>query len=255
MKLKVLGSSSDGNGYILEGDNEALLLEAGVSFRKTRRLVNLDKVVGLLVTHRHGDHAKHIKDYVACGIPCVAPQSVWDAKRLYSANTYSCPSYYEPFQLGGFTIRTIHANHDVPTVGYIISHEELGNLLFLTDSRDMTDEEGQPIVINGLNHVMIECNYSFMHLEEAIREGRTKLFQKERIMNTHMEVETCINSIRSCGLENVSEIVLLHLSSNNAKEDYCKGEVVRATGRDVYVAKEGIEIELINENRNGNAAC
>lgn len=245
MKLKVLGSSSDGNGYILEGENDALFIEAGISFRTARQMVDLDKVRGLIVTHRHGDHAKYIKDYVACGFPCVAPADVWYSSHAYAKNSFISPLPYGKFSLGAFEFITIPAQHDVFTTGYIIRHPELGQMLFLTDSKDMADEDGNPIIINGLNHIMIECNYSFQHLEEAIREGRTKLFQKERIMRTHMEVDTCINALLKNDLSTVSEVVLLHLSSNNSKEEFCRERVVKAIGKEVFVAKRGVEIELI----------
>jgi len=239
MKLKVLGSASDGNGYILEGEKDALFIEAGISFRKARQSVDLDKVRGLIVTHRHGDHSKYIKDYASCGFPCVAPSDVWAAKNLYTVNSFDTPPVFKKFTLGNFNIMAIPAQHDVPTVGYIISHEELGNLLFLTDSETLTT------TINGLHHVMIECNYSFKHLEEAIREGRTQPFQKERIVRTHMEVGTCISELQKMDLSTVSEVILLHLSSNNAKEEFCREKVIKAIGKEVHVARPGLELELI----------
>lgn len=53
--LKITGSSSLGNGYILECNNEILLIEAGTSFKKkTLPAINWEggKVVGCLVSHR-----------------------------------------------------------------------------------------------------------------------------------------------------------------------------------------------------------
>ena len=41
MKLKILGSSSEGNCYILENDKEALILEAGVSFGKVKKALDI----------------------------------------------------------------------------------------------------------------------------------------------------------------------------------------------------------------------
>ena len=35
MKLTVIGSRSDGNAYVLQNADEALLLEAGLPFKKT----------------------------------------------------------------------------------------------------------------------------------------------------------------------------------------------------------------------------
>ena len=49
MVLRVLGSSSSGNAYILENVGEALLIEAGVNFKKVVAALegNISKVVGL----------------------------------------------------------------------------------------------------------------------------------------------------------------------------------------------------------------
>lgn len=62
MELKVLGSSSSGNCYIIDNGKEALILEAGVRFQEVKKALgyNLRKVVGCLITHRHQDHAKYI---------------------------------------------------------------------------------------------------------------------------------------------------------------------------------------------------
>ena len=43
MELKILGSSSKGNGYVLEAKNEALIIEAGV------KLLEAKKAIGALL--------------------------------------------------------------------------------------------------------------------------------------------------------------------------------------------------------------
>ena len=62
MKLNVIGSRSDGNAYVLQNAGEALLLEAGLPFKKTLEVINyeLGNVVGCLVSHEHQDHANHV---------------------------------------------------------------------------------------------------------------------------------------------------------------------------------------------------
>lgn len=79
MKLKVLGSSSAGNCYVLDNGNEALILEAGVAFAKVKKALgfNLRKVAGCLITHQHNDHAKYIRNVVECGITTLALPEVW----------------------------------------------------------------------------------------------------------------------------------------------------------------------------------
>lgn len=55
-KLKCLGSNSNGNGYILENENEALLIECGCRLMDCKKAMNFktSKIVGALVSHEHG---------------------------------------------------------------------------------------------------------------------------------------------------------------------------------------------------------
>lgn len=55
MKLKVLGSGSSGNCYILENDTEALIIEAGVPFMEVKKALdfNISKIQGVVISHEH----------------------------------------------------------------------------------------------------------------------------------------------------------------------------------------------------------
>ena len=57
MVLKVLKSGSSGNGYILECEKEALILDMGVKFIEYERALNFNitKIKGGLLTHSHLD--------------------------------------------------------------------------------------------------------------------------------------------------------------------------------------------------------
>lgn len=56
MLLKILGSGSSGNGYILETDSEVLLLEAGIPVKEMKKAIgwNVMKICGCLISHEHG---------------------------------------------------------------------------------------------------------------------------------------------------------------------------------------------------------
>ena len=58
MVLRVLGSSSAGNCYILDNGKEALVLECGVSLSKVKESVGYDisRIAGAFVSHEHNDH-------------------------------------------------------------------------------------------------------------------------------------------------------------------------------------------------------
>jgi len=81
--LVVLGSGSQGNAFALVHDGAMLLLDAGFSLREIDRRLNaagLDPsaLVGVAVTHEHGDHAigatKLAKRH---GVPLLASMGTW----------------------------------------------------------------------------------------------------------------------------------------------------------------------------------
>lgn len=239
MVLKVLGSSSQGNCYILENKNEALIIEAGVRFIEVKKALgfNIRKVSGCLITHQHNDHAKYIKTMVESGFPTLALEEVWTAKGVTGSRAY-CIERGKGYRFGRFKVLPFDACHDVPCVGYLIDHPETGRIMFLTDSC-MCE-----YVFPGLNQVMIECNYSDAKLVEAINAGRTLPSQRERLMTSHMELNTCKGFLCANDLTNVANIVLLHLSDNNSDEKNFVSEIERQTGKVVYAAHTGLEIEL-----------
>ena len=69
MILKVIGSGSKGNCYILENKTEVLILECGVHFDEVKEAMNYDlqKVCGILITHEHKDHCKGVPDALVNG--------------------------------------------------------------------------------------------------------------------------------------------------------------------------------------------
>lgn len=239
MVLKVLGSSSSGNCYILENKQEALIIEAGVKFIDVKKALDFDirKVVGCLITHQHNDHAKYIKNMVDSGFLTLALPEVWTAKGVSDSRAL-CIESGKGYRFGGFKVLPFTACHDVPCVGYLIEHKETGRIMFLTDSC-MCE-----YVFPGLNHVMIECNYSDEKLIEAINAGRTLPSQRDRLMTSHMELDMCKEFLRANDLSKVSNIILLHLSDNNSDEGRFVKEIERLTGKMVYAARAGLEIEL-----------
>lgn len=239
MKLKVLGSSSAGNCYVLDNGNEALILEAGVAFAKVKKALgfNLRKVAGCLITHQHKDHAKYIRNVVECGITTLALPEVWTAKQIESSRAVAVQPY-KGYKLGRFKVLPFPACHDVPCVGYHIIHPDCGRMLFLTDSCDCLQ------IFPQLNHLLIECNYSTFNLLEAVNKGYTLKSQIERLPNSHMELDTCKRVIREHDLTDVQEIVLLHLSAHNSDREHFISEIERHTGKVVYAASPGLTIDI-----------
>lgn len=240
MELRVLGSSSKGNCYILQNENEALILEAGVRFAEVKRALgfNIRKVVGCLITHQHNDHAHYIKQMAENGFYTLALPEVFEAKALKGSRCVPI-KVDRGYKLGRFKVIPFPACHDVPCVGYFVEHPEMGRMMFLTDSCDCLRQ------FPGLNHVLIECNYSTPKLYEAVKDGRTLKTQIERLPNSHMELQTCKAVLQDMDLSDVVNVVLIHLSDNNSDRPYFISEIERLTGKIVNAAYPGLNIELI----------
>ena len=61
MKIASIASGSNGNCYYLEDDNDAILVDAGISAKQiVQRMANLGlsmyKVRGVCISHEHTDH-------------------------------------------------------------------------------------------------------------------------------------------------------------------------------------------------------
>jgi phosphoribosyl 1,2-cyclic phosphodiesterase len=239
MKLKVLGSNSHGNCYILETDTEALIIEAGIRFIDVKKALNfqLRKVVGCLISHVHGDHAKYANNMIEHGIYTLALPEVFTAKRINGNKAISVEAG-KGYMLGNFKVLPFPACHDVACVGFLIEHPESGRIMFLTDSCSCD------YVFPGLNHILIEANYYDKKLIENIAKGHTYSGKRERLLETHMELSTCCEFLRNNDLSGVMNIVLLHLSNDNSDEPFFVSEIQKLTGKTVYAAKPGLTVEM-----------
>lgn len=238
MMLKVLGSSSKGNCYILENESEALILEAGIKFQDVKKALNwnIAKVKGCLVTHRHGDHSKYIKDLAGC-FYTLALQDVFEFRGV-TGNKLVPITPGSRYKCGNFKIIPFEVHHDVPCVGYLIDHPDMGTLMFLTDSYECDYR------FADLQHILIECNYSDKYLVEAINEGRTFARQRDRLLKSHLSLPGCLEFLNTSDLSKVKEIVLIHLSSENSNADEFVKAVEDDARKPTYVAYPGAEIDI-----------
>lgn len=221
MKLTVLGSGSAGNCYLLHNEKECLVLEAGVSFMEVKKALDFDigKIAGAVVSHEHGDHAKYIGEYAKAGISYLAP--------------YGGDGYARSADFGKFHVKSFEVEHDVPCYGFLICHEEIGRLLFVTDTMYIR------YCFKRLNHILIECNYGKNLISEKYSRS-----MKERIWMSHMEFGTCKDFIRANNNDALKTVCLLHLSDSNSNERMFQAGINEIVECPVYVASKGLEIEL-----------
>ena len=220
MKFKSLASSSSGNAYLVSDSDTKILLECGVSHKKLQKLAGfqLTEFQGVLVTHEHKDHAKAAVELISRGMPVYMSQGTAEALETDAANLIED---MEQFNIGSFDIVPFATFHDAKEpLGFLIKSRVDGDVLaFATDTVNLRYK------FPGLNILAIEANY-----DKNILERCEKMPEKVRyrITNSHMEIDTLCDYLRSLDLSQCREIHLLHLSDATSHEGHFINKVARA---------------------------
>ena len=245
MRLKIINSNSAGNAYILENDQEALLIECGVRFDKIKQALNfnLKKVTGCIVTHEHKDHCIAVNEVLAAGIEVYSSKGTHQTMGTLDHHRAIQALPGVAFRVGSFRVVGFDVKHDcVEPFGYLINHAETGNVLFLTDSYYCE------YIFQDLNNIIIEANYCQKILDERMANGVNPSFLRDRVITSHMSLKTCKETLQSYNLRDVNNIVLIHLSDGNSDAKRFKQEVEEQTGKLVWVAEKGMVIENFNKS-------
>ena len=239
MKLSILGSSSSANCYVLHNDKEALIIEAGVAIKNVKKALdfNVSKIVGCFVTHEHGDHSKYVEQYLKASIDVMSSKGTIDNIVIKGNRKPLAIEKYKILQYGDFRVFAFDTQHDCQEpIGFLINHEEIGTLLFATDTYYLKH------TFSNLNNIMIECNYSNSILDENLKNGTVNYVRKKRVKQSHMSLETLKDIMQVNDLKHVNNIILLHLSKENGDGNLFKDEIEKLTGCKVSIAKKGIEM-------------
>ena len=229
--LKVVGSSSKGNSYIVETENESIILDLGCKWNDILKSLNykIDKVGGCLVTHVHTDHSKSIPNALKNYIPVYSCQEVaekFDGVKLLMPKT--------KYKIGSFTVMPLPVEHNVENYAYLIEHEEIGKLVFCTDAISFNYK------IKGLNNLLIEGNYS----EELMIDNLCKNKEIRSHNEYHMEINTTIEAIKRNMNSELKTIMLVHLSDGQSDEKLFQKMVFEEVGIMPIIADKWLEISL-----------
>nr|WP_288210479.1 MBL fold metallo-hydrolase [uncultured Dysgonomonas sp.] len=248
MKLICLGSSSKGNCYLFESKSQVLILEAGLPLKAVKEALNFDmsRVAGCIISHLHSDHSKCAEDFIKNGIHIYANTETIDhiTKGIDSSLTtriYASGKQGSRFSVGDFRIVPFSVKHDVPTFGFLIQHEEMGLCAFVTDTHYI------PNTFKGLNQILIEANYEERILNENYIDGKIDNSRYQRVLRSHMSLETCVEALKANDLKGVQNIVLIHLSPQNSDAKLFKNKVIEVTGKNVHIALKGLVIDFNKE--------
>ena len=211
MKLKILGTGSKGNCYVIQGYEETLILECGVDINTILKGIGFNvKGVSCLLTHEHKDHSGAYKKILDLGIPLITSDGTAKALGLRRTQYTSADSLRWKADSREFSITAFDTFHDCnEPLGFFITHNISGRtILFATDTGEMPDLFFEPDVF------MIEANYDLDTLVDNVSNNSTNKALAERISDNHLSLEQAYNFIVENGGKG-KMIIPLHASSNN----------------------------------------
>lgn len=127
--------------------------------------------------------------------------------------------------------------HNVECYGYLVEHEEMGKLVWITDSANA------PYKFKDVNHILIETNHDDDFMIDNLCENK---FSSSAHFN-HLSLDKAVNFVRANSTANLQNVIALHLSSINIDAKLVKDRFLEELGLKVYIAKQGLEVELIKE--------
>lgn len=241
MRLKILGSSSSGNCYLFDDGKEVLMVECGVQFKKVKEAMDFDisRIVGCLISHEHGDHARYVEKVLASRIPVAMSTGTAQALQLPDNTQTKRLEALKTAQFGKFRVIPFNVKHDAAEpYGYLIQHPDMGTTLFATDTYYLEH------TFSGLNNILIECNYDIKILDANIAAGLVPAALRNRTVKSHMNIETCLEALAANDLSKVNNIVLIHLSARNSNASLFQRQVEQATGKNVIVAQKNMTLDF-----------
>ena len=208
MDLKCLGSSSAGNCYLLTSNSgETLILDCGIQIKEIKKGLNWNimGIQGAVCTHCHRDHSLSLADLRNIGIDVFYP-SVDPNVGVVNFGNFRVQS----FDLTTLDGRWTHTNADgseCPCCGFLITHKEMGRMLYITDTNLIKWR------FKNINHILLGVNYDkdLIDNEDSAKVNHVYL--------GHMSIDTACDFVKANYSDSLQNVIMCHLSKNNANKD------------------------------------
>jgi len=213
-----LNSGSNGNCYYIGNQQEAILIDAGLSCRETeirlaRSRLSFSKIKAIFITHEHTDHTR--------GIEVIARK--YQLPVYISAATHSNSRLkldkklvrnfvaYKPILVGGLSVIAFPKLHDAAEPhSFTINYNGI-TVGVLTDVGSVCDHVIQNF--RQCHAVFLEANYD----EDMLEKGHYPLYLKNRIRSDygHLSNKQALELFTSHRPAFMSHVLLSHLSQDN----------------------------------------
>ncbi len=217
-----LNSGSNGNCYYVGNEQEAVLVDAGLSCRETEKRMkrlglDMSIVKGIFISHEHGDHIKGVEGLAnKYSLPLYVTDKTFKNARLYMVGRFRRHfEAYEAVTVGGLSVLAFPKAHDaIDPHSFVISGNGVRVGVF-TDIGAVCSH-----VIDNFSDchaVFLEANYD----EAMLEAGRYPHHLKNRIRGGegHLSNMQALELFKAYRKPHLSHLLLSHLSADNNNPD------------------------------------
>ena len=182
------------------------------------------------------DHSKSVKDFEDMGIPVCKPYEAL-LMNQFLANSYFTVRTFDLTTLDGRWTHTNSDGSECPCYGFLITHPEMGRMLYVTDTNLIKWK------FKGINHILLGTNYD-KDLVNVDNQSKAN-----HVFRGHLSIETACEFVKSNNSNDLQNVIMCHLSSENADSDSFIEKMKKvAKNSNVDVAEPNKEWVLSNPN-------
>lgn len=247
MRFCSLASSSKGNCHIVYSDNEILLVDMGITLKdleeKIARLkLNMENIIGVVVSHEHGDHTKGLLALVRkYNVPIYCHYDTADRVIEKCKISSLCVVRFKEmkFDVGDFVVEPFKVCHDVCCVGFNV-YSESNKISIVTDLGHTTSDLVEKLYDSRL--VVLEAN----HDEQMVISGPYHPALKQRVLGNagHLSNINSAKVIAELAQHGVRQVLLAHLSEENNTPTVCYSTVCDYLNSVGVVPNVNIKIDI-----------
>lgn len=216
-----LFSSSSGNSTYIGGSQGGILIDVGISAKKTADAladigVNPSSLAAIFVTHEHSDHINGIRVFAERhGIKVYSSAGTMSGMEEAGVITPKICADIIPqsgIEAGGMFIRPFKTPHDSrESTGYTVVTADGKRIAVATDIGQITDTVMEAIY--GCDLILLESNHDIGMLQN----GPYPYFLKQRILSNHghLSNDSCAETAVKLMESGTTRFVLGHLSKEN----------------------------------------
>lgn len=213
-----IASGSNGNCYYIGNDEEAILVDVGISCREIQKRMSrvglsMDNVKAIFVSHEHSDHIRGLTTLAnKYQLPVYLTEGTLTGCRLAIPDRLiRHVSDMQTVELGALSITSFRKYHDaLDPHSFVIRHEGFSVGVF-TDIGQVCNRVRQ--FFSECDAVFLESNYD----EDLLANGRYPYFLKNRIKGGygHLSNAQALALFLEHRSPRLSHLLLSHLSRDN----------------------------------------